>query len=170
MKFAVISKNEVVNTLNCDNYEIANITSRNMYGKDAIAKCIDNYDVTIGCLYNNERFADINGNEIQRNITTEDRIYSLECEIKKLKNRCAYLEMKNNIIHKYNVVDDFIHICDLLYFNYSQNLCNYEEYIKEYELIKSTLENNNISENDINTILSYAKYDMVIKENNENIS
>ncbi len=93
--FSLLSEEEnghkIENIIVADNYEIANRIARLQYGDSAIAIDTTLYPVAIGYTYQNGRFYDSNGKEIEKNPTEDERIKKAEQNINTLTEYCADL-------------------------------------------------------------------------------
>ncbi len=79
--FSVISENQVMNIMVCDNYEMANYLARCTYGQDAFAVDTTLYPLSIHDIYEDGRFYRVSEDgtrvEVLKNPTEKERILYL---------------------------------------------------------------------------------------------
>lgn len=90
MRYAMIKGNKIDNIIECDNYTIAQMM-KNELGMD-YAIGVELFDVSIEDTFDNGKFYNKEGNEIQRQFTDFERITKLEVENIELKESKANLE------------------------------------------------------------------------------
>lgn len=93
--FSLLSKQEsgyqIENIIVADNYEIASKIARMQYGDTAIAMDTTLYPVAIGHTYQDGKFYNDDGREVEKNPTEEERIKKAEQSINTLTDCCADL-------------------------------------------------------------------------------
>lgn len=90
MRYAMIKDNKIVNIIECDNYTIAQMI-KNEIGMD-YAIGVELFNVSIEDIFDNGIFYDVEGNEIERQLTDFERIAKLEVENIELKQSKVNLE------------------------------------------------------------------------------
>ncbi|QUH29998.1 hypothetical protein [Vallitalea guaymasensis] len=90
MQYAMVKENKIDNIIECDNYTIAQMMKNELNMDYAIG--IELFSVSIGDIYDNGKFYDGKGNEIQRQLTDPERITMLEVENIELKQSKVNLE------------------------------------------------------------------------------
>ena len=84
-------RGNVVNRIIADDYETANVVTRDIIGQDAIAVEINNWRVGIGDKYINNVFYDQNGNECEYIPDVEDSVDMLKNENQVYKTALSYI-------------------------------------------------------------------------------
>lgn len=90
MRYAMIKNNKIINIIECDNYTLAQMIKNELVMDYAIG--IELFNVSIGDIFDNGKFYDDKGNEIQRQLTDPERITMLEVENIELKQSKVNLE------------------------------------------------------------------------------
>lgn len=83
--FALISEQEVKNTIICDQYHVADGLAKNIYNNEAFAVEITQIPTAIGHSYIDGLFRDLDGNVVNPLPTAEQKILSLKAENEALK-------------------------------------------------------------------------------------
>ena len=83
------------NIIVADNYEVASKIARSEFGSTAIAVDTTFYPVSIGCTYSDGVFYDMDGKEIAKSKTDEERIAELAEENEELKKN---IEMQAEVL------------------------------------------------------------------------
>lgn len=86
-------KGNVVNRIIADDYETANVVTRDIVGQDAIAVEINNWRVGIGDTYVNGIFYDTNGKECEYIPDIEDSVDMLKTENEIYKTALSYVAL-----------------------------------------------------------------------------
>lgn len=78
--FALISEQEVKNTIICDQYHVADGLAKNIYNNEAFAVEITQIPTAIGHSYIDGLFRDLDGNVVVALPTTEDEVIILKSQ------------------------------------------------------------------------------------------
>ena len=112
--YAQIKNKQVINIMVANNYEIANIITRNSYGKDAIAVDCTYWACMINDTYDNGKFYDPNGNERKYKGNEIENIETLKAQISEDNDTILDLIYENDLL-KDQVEEDNDSLLDLDY-------------------------------------------------------
>lgn len=95
--FAIIVDGVVVNNIVVENQEKAD-KLKGIYGENAIAVESTLYPVGIGYNYQDGKFIDVNGNQVQRQATAQEMVKEAETINQKAKADMEYLSVMQDIL------------------------------------------------------------------------